>query len=537
MKNIHKKLFAIGLLALFLFAGCTKDFEEMNISPNDPPEVPTAYLLTSAQKGMIGFLWDEWWAGRFGNLYAQYWAQTSYTDESRYKYRDGVNNNYWIYFYAGRDVTPDGTLNGGGMEDLERIIQLNTDDATKDVMSQYGANVNQIAVARILKAWMFQILTDTWGYVPYNEALQGETIKQPAYSSQQDIYDGVLTMLDDATTNMDVNALGVSGDIIYGGDMSLWKKFANSLKLRVAIRMSYANATKAQDVISANWEGAFASNADNAFFNFLTGTPNNNPLNENQKTRSDFAVAKPLIDMMNDRNDPRLPFFANSPVNEPGTFTGFPYGMSQDEATPLSNNDFCMPGDCVYAPTAPGMLMNYSEVCFIMAEAAERFGLGGDAQQWYETGIRANMEMWNGFLGLTNLNTFYRLDNPSTERPEPAMISETMVDDYLADPMVAWGSADALELIGTQKYLALYPQGLQAWFEYTRTGFPTGLLQPGETVAEYDYTFTPLNALTHIPYRMEYPSEEQTLNGASYQAAVSAQGADNMSTKLWWNKK
>ncbi|MDZ7742018.1 MAG: SusD/RagB family nutrient-binding outer membrane lipoprotein [Bacteroidota bacterium] len=293
----------------------------------------------------------------------------------------------------------------------------------------------------------------------------------------------------------------------------------------------------AQDVITASWEGAFTSNADNAFFSFLNGTPNNNPLNENQKVRTDFAVAKPLIDMMNDRNDPRLPFFANSPVNEPGTFTGFPYGMSQSEATPLSNNDFTMPGDCVYAPTAPGMLMNYSEVCFIMAEAAERFGLGGDAQQWYETGIRANMEMWNGFLGLTNLNTFYRLDNPSTERPEPAMISETMVDDYLADPMVAWGSADALELIGTQKYLALYPQGLQAWFEYTRTGYPTTLLQPGETVAEYDYTFTPLNAITNIPYRMEYPSEEQTLNGDSYDAAVAAQGNDNMSTKLWWNKK
>ncbi|MDZ7742019.1 MAG: SusD/RagB family nutrient-binding outer membrane lipoprotein [Bacteroidota bacterium] len=150
---------------------------------------------------MVGFLWDERWAGRFGNLYSQYWTQTSYTDESRYKYRDGVNNNYWIFFYAGRDATPDGTMNGGGMEDLERIILLNTDDATKDVMSQYGANVNQIAVAKILKAWMFQILTDTWGYVPYNEALKGETIKQPAYTSQQDIYTGILGMLDDATTN------------------------------------------------------------------------------------------------------------------------------------------------------------------------------------------------------------------------------------------------------------------------------------------------------------------------------------------------
>ena len=536
MKNIHKKLFAIGLLALFLFVGCTKDFEEMNISPNDPPEVPTAYLLTSAQKGLIAFMWDEWWAGRFGNLYSQYWTQTSYTDESRYKYRDGVNNNYWIYFYAGRDATPDGSLNGGGLMDLQRIIQLNTDEETKEKMSQYGSNANQIAVAKILKSWMYQILTDTWGYVPYEQALQGETIKQPGYTAQDVIYSDLIVKLNEAVSEIDESAKGVTGDIIYKGDMSLWKKFANSLKLRIAIRMSYANTSKAQEVITASWEGAFASNADNAHFDFEAGTPNNNPLNQNQKERTDFAVAKPLMDIMNERNDPRRLFFANYPVNDSGTFIGFPYGMAQDEATPLSNNDFCMPGDCVYAPTAPGMLMNYSEVCFIMAEAAERFGIGGSAQTWYENGIRANMEMWNSFLELSNLNAFYRLDNPDP-RPTPVAIHDTTITKYLEEPMVAWGSADALELIGTQKYLALYPQGLQAWFEYTRTGYPNTLLLPGETVEEYNYTFSPLIAIDHSPYRMEYPREEQTLNGTSYQAAVAAQGADNMNTKLWWDKK
>ncbi len=105
--------------------------------------------------------------------------------KSRYKYRDGVNNNYWIYFYAGRDAAVDGTLNGGGMEDLQRIIELNTDEATKSTAAISGSNENQIAVAKILQAWMFQVVTDTWGDVPFTQALMGAEYTQPVYDSQR----------------------------------------------------------------------------------------------------------------------------------------------------------------------------------------------------------------------------------------------------------------------------------------------------------------------------------------------------------------
>jgi SusD/RagB-like outer membrane lipoprotein len=531
MKKIQYKLIAIGFLVLFLVVGCTKDFEKTNISPNDPTEVPTAYLLTSAQKVMISFVWDEWWNGRLGNLYPQYWAQNSYTDEARYKYRDGVNNNYWVYFYAGRDVTPDGTLNGGGMEDLERIILLNTDEETKVVMSQYGANVNQIAVAKILKVWMYQIITDTWGDVPYAEALQGETINKPVYSKQQDIYADLLVQLTDAAAMIDANEMGVAGDMIYGGDMSMWKKFANSLKLRVAIRMSGVDAAKATSSIQSAMGSIFESNADNAVFNYLTGTPNNNPLNENQKIRSDFSVAKPLMDIMIDRTDPRIPFVAR-PSNNADAYVGLPYGLTADEATALDPGDFSFPGDCVYAPTAPSFFMNYDEVCFIMAEAEALLSVGSahSAQEWYEMGIRASMERWNGFLTLDNLGGFYRLDISSTERSIPEAIISSQVDDYLANPMVAWDAANAQKLILEQKYIAMYPQGLQSWFEWIRTGYPDNLAVPGTD-------FSPLVAgLTHIPYRMVYPSLEQTLNGENYNNAVEAQGPDNFDTKPWWAK-
>jgi hypothetical protein len=127
MKNSIKKIIGFGFVLLFLVFGCTKDFKEMNVNPNEPVSVPTSYLLTDAQVGTMSFIWDEWWNGRFGMIYSQYWSQASYTDESRYKPREGVNNSYWIYQYAGRDINPpDGEVNGGGMMNLQKIISLNT---------------------------------------------------------------------------------------------------------------------------------------------------------------------------------------------------------------------------------------------------------------------------------------------------------------------------------------------------------------------------------------------------------------------------
>lgn len=534
MKKIYNKFIATGFIVLFLFAGCTKDFVEMNTDPNSPSEIPPQYLLTSAQKNMMAFMWDEWWNGRFGCLYAQYFSQTSYTDESRYKYRDGVNNNYWIYFYAGRDATPDGTLNGGGMEDLERIIELNTNEETKSSAAISGSNENQIAVAKILKAWMFHVITDTWGAVPFTQALLGAEYSSPAYDQQPDVYAGLLTMLDDAIGMIDESAAGVTGDQIYGGDMAKWKMFANSIKLRIAIRMSGVNEAKAKEVITQAYPGAFTSNADNAQFPFMDGVPNNNPLNENQKTRQDFAIANTLLNLMNNLEDPRRPFYANKPVNAPeGPFIGFPYGMSQDEATPLSVNDFSMPGDVVYAPACPGFYMNYAEVCFIMAEAVHSLGVGeGTAQEWYEKGIKASMEMWSNISSEVAMD-YYRIDNEG-DRVFPAPITEAQMDEYLAMEGVAWDEGNALELIGTQKYIALFPQGLQAWFEYNRTSYPISLFKPGETNTTYNYTFIPLVDIDVIPTRMEYPSEEFTLNAANVEAAVAQQGPDDLDTHLWW---
>lgn len=542
MKNIHKKLIGLSFIVLFLFAGCTKDFDTMNINPNEPTEVPTAYLFTSAEKAMVGFLWDEWWNGRFGMIYSQMWSQASYTDESRYKIRDGVNNNYWIYFYAGRDRTPpDGELNGGGMEDLQRIIELNTDPETAEKAAASGSNDNQIAAARILKVWMFQIITDTWGDVPYSEALKGAENIAPGYDKQENIYAALLTEVTAARDLIKLDQDGILGDIIYNGDMAKWKKFANSLKMRLGIRMSEVDPTGAGTAIQEALDsGPFTSIDDNAVFAFIDGVPNNNPLNENQKIRSDFAVSKPLIDFMNSKNDPRIGFYANLP-NTGTEYVGFPYGMTNGEATPILTDDVSMPGNIVYAPTAPAFFMLYDEVEFIKAEAFNNplIGVAGAADVAYYAAITASMDYWNYLASITPTG-WYRIDGNNTNvLPEP--ITPTQMADYMAGASVVWDAPNAKKLIAEQKYIALYPQGLQAWFEYNRTGYPADVLVlPGETVqyevgtTSGEYTFTPLVG-DIIPHRMTYPSEEQDLNGSSYSAAVASQGPDDFVTKVWWD--
>jgi len=332
--------------------------------------------------------------------------------------------------------------------------------------------------------------------------------------------------------------------MIYGGNMDAWKKFANSLKLRIAIRMSNVNSSKAGIVIQEAMDaGVFTSNADNAWLTFEAGKPRNNPLNENNKTRSDFACSKTLIDMLLIRNDPRVDMYGNLPNNNT-EHVGFPYGMTNADATPILVDEVSMPSNLVYAPQAPAFFMNYDEVCFTLAEAANRgiYSGSGDAQTWYEDGISASMNMWNDILADTPTG-WYRIDNnPTDVLPDP--ISVDAMTAYKADPMVAWGGGvDQGKLIAEQKYIALYPQGLQAWFEWRRTDYPSELIKGGQSV-DYSvgavsgtYTFEPMidPGDRGIPKRMTYPTDEQTLNKANNDAAVDAQGADDFNTKTWWD--
>jgi hypothetical protein len=494
--NFKIKYLLIFVAIAAMVSSCSKGFEELNANPNQPSSVSTAYLLTAAQKQLMDHSSDEWWNGRRGNQLAQFWASNQYSSESRYQLRTNITNSYWIYFYAGRDATTQ--PNGGGMADLQEIIRLNTE--SPDDYAGFGHNDNQIAVATIMQAWVFQMLTDCFGDIPFSQALQGADFPNPAYDSQADVYAGIVSMLSDASNMIKVGEMGPQGDVIYNGDMAQWKMFANSLKLRAGMRMADANASGAETAVSeAVAAGVFGSNSDNAHFPYMSGAPNNNPINEDHKTRNDFCASNVIIDFMTGLNDPRMFQYFNA--NTDGVYVGEIYGLTEEDAALTPDASISQRSDKVLAADFPGTYMDYAEVEFFMAEAAERGWIGGSAEDHYNAGVQASMAWWG--------------------------VAQDDIDAYMAQADVAYSTAAGTwqEKIGAQKWLGLYMQGIEGWTEYRRLDF--GILQAPAGGA--------LAGDGGVPSRMEYPIDEQSLNPNEYAAAVASQGADALDTKLWWD--
>lgn len=530
-KNIYRTSYWFAGVIL-LTAGCTKDFDEISKDPNNPTEVSTPSLMTYAQKNLMDDIRDEWFSGRQSYLYAQYFAQRTYTEEDRYQLRQPTNNTYWRLIY-------------NDMKNLQEIIRLNTDPATKEKASVYGKNENQIAAARILKAWAFQTLTDAYGDIPYTEALQGETILTPKYTPQQEIYADLIKELTEASNQLDMDAsVFTTGDIIYNGDPVKWKKLANSLKMRVALRTSKVPGSNykayIQEAIDAK---VFESNADNAVFKYIGVTPNNAPLYDAYFTsnRNDFTLAQTFVDLLAGRKDtlnekvnpflglydPRLEWWADGRVDTAfRSYVGMPYGIPNSATATPRSKAFSMKGSVpnnikpsvVLSASLPEVFMDYAEVCFILSEFKDW------DQNLYKEGVKASLEYWSG---LTSAHEGWSKDHTNKYAKD--------VENYVA----ALPSASE-ETVLTQKYVALFLQGYEAWSEYRRTGYPKTLVKPGEVNYEAaDGTSLVFNPLVgnEIPRRINYPVIEQTLNSASYNAAKAAiGGSDDLDTHVWWNK-
>lgn len=506
MKAMLKKIFLIISLPVLFIAGCTDKFDEINKDPNNPVAIETGYLLTYSQKTIMDNLRDAWFAGRGTQLLCQHWSQNNYPDEDRYLIRTTTIQNAWRAFYR-------------AAANLQQIIKMNTDEATKADARASGPNEHQIAVAMILKAYIISIITDTWGDVPYSECFNPD-IRQPKYDAQADIYPQLIKELKDAAAMIDpANGDLTKGDIIYGGDVAKWKKFANTLRLRLALRMSSKDDAPLNEVKALPASSFFESNADNAKFTYLAASPNEGPVYRAffVDNRNDFTITKPFVELLAGRNDslnvtkinpfvgledPRLSIWA---YQIGGKWIGMPYGMDDATTKAFAPNtcNYKNNPSVVHQPDFAYTFMDYAEFCFIMSE------VNNWDQTWYEKGIRASMEDWG--------------------------VDEADITAYLAAVPAA-----NQERVLTQKYIALYMQPEQAWFEYRRTGFPKTLIKPGEITHRQGTTniiFTPIvDGVTDIPNRMWYPVEEQGVNKPGYDAAVAAQGPDDLMTKVWWQK-
>lgn len=510
MKRLAQIIATAGVVVVLLVvSGC--DLTEMNENPNEATQATPVELLTNAQLDFASLYWRDY-AGAYWMRYAQHLTTNQYTTADRYGFpssRQAANNFNFNEAYL--------VLN-----DLEEIKRLNR--RTPEDTRGFGPPANQIAVAKIMQAYVFQYLTDQYGPVPFTEALQaqGEGNFAPAYSGQEEIYNSLLTMLTEASDSIKTGSAALaSGDLVYGGEMAKWKKFANALKMRVAMRMSDQAPSTAETAINeAISAGTFSSNDDNAVVPFSSSPPHQNPIYGNYSDgRDDWAAPQALTSIMNDTQDPRRPaFFEDANADKAGhQANGFPYGLPQEEAQALFTNPdqhFSRPSQQVRAPDFPCILMQYDEVAFIKAEAAIRSDLNvsfsESNDQLYQTAITASVNRW----GVTN---------------------ETVINNFLGRlEMPSSGSFSVAQDLGVQKWVAQYLQGMQAWSTYRRLDFQ-GVLQvpPGNPGAS---AFG-----KQIAVRMTYPPDEETLNGSNVGAAVSnllggsGAGTDDQGVLLWWD--
>jgi hypothetical protein len=484
LSNIIKSSLVIALLAT---SACSKftDFGDINTSPNSPAKPNTASLFTNAMISVGGVVTEE-----TPCLYVQHFGDVTYIEESRYK---SVNFDY-DYLYSGSPFLE----RTGPLNTLNFIIKLNTDAATKASVATNGSNANQIAVARILRAFFFLNITDRWGDVPYSQALKGAATFSPAFDAQQAIYADLFKELKEAQAQFDGGS-DVQGDILLHGDAASWKKFANSLRAIMALRLSKADAAKGKtEFVAALADGAIAANGDNITFTYLPNASYESPLFTNYTTsnRKDYAVSSTMIDYLTKTNDPRIAAFADK-AEANLTYKGVPYGVFPPTWQP---KDVSLVSEHLAAQDATVNVVTYAQILFSRAEAAKLGWITGNVKQLYEDAIKASMEQWHVYTA-ADFNA------------------------YKAGTNVAFTDAKALELIGTQKWLALYYQGGEAWAEWRRTGFPV-LKTPAK----------PLNTSGKIPNRYGYPTSEATLNQANYDEAVKRQGPDAQETKVWWNK-
>ena len=473
-----KKIFLLALLMVITYS--CEDFEGWNVDTKNPSAVPPAFLITAAQQDifqqMVGMNVNS---NNFG-MVVQNWGQTTYQDEANYLFRErDAGGSFWTrHYYL--------------LADLKEAARLISEESVEDA----GVVKNQIAMIDLMMVYSWSVLVDTFGYVPYTEALQGNDNLVPKYDSGESVYADLFRRIDLALNSLDdSNGMGsvASGDLVYNGDVTSWKMFGNSLKLRMALRIADVDAATSKTKAEEAAAGVFMSSDYNAAFPFEMTTPNTNPnwVTLVQSGRSDYIMTEQFVNMIVPLNDPRTEVFMQDNVIP---YVGGVYGVNSEYGA------FSHIGIPWHTEDTEGIIIDYTEVCFMLAEANERgYTVGGDAETWYGLGIASSMEYWTD-------------------------ASAADLATYLAQPTVAYATAGATwqEKIGNQKYLALFGRGWEAWGTWRMLDYPNTFTRP------------PISGLA-VPRRMYYPNNEPQLNGSNYDEAVAAIGGDELDSKVFWD--
>jgi hypothetical protein len=471
-----KTIYSI-VLVLAVVSGCNNFDDDINKNPNKPSTASNTQLLAEAMRHL-----PETASGASANLYVQHWSEAEYITLSRY---DNVFYNFYDWYSE-------------PLANIEAVITSTTLNANE------GPIPNQLAVAKVMKAYFFWYITDRWGDLPYTEALKGRENFTPAYDTQETIYNSLFALLDEADAQFVAGE--ISNDIVYDGDVDQWKKLGNTIHMLMALRLSKIAADKGKaEFNKALDRGILESNDDNLVYRHLADANNWNAWYDvfDQQNRYWYAVSEALVNYMQPVGDPRLPTFANT--NDDGDYVGLKYGLTGEEVNTgdYEKEKISMLGDGMRQPTSPVYIVTFAEALFAQAEAAKLGWIaGGDgaAEQFYNDAILNSVKQWNND-------------------------DDTGVSDMMTQPGIPYDPADALKQISYQRWVHLFMNGYEAWAEWRRTGFP-------ELVAPTD------NNGREIPRREGYPTQEQQNNTQHYNEAVQRLGGNNdLNGHVWWDKK
>ncbi len=520
-KNLYKVIVVLGV-SITTLSACDKNFQEVNIDPiniltSTPDKLLAPALVNSLTPAMMR-------NRNFNNELMQVTVSISDGDGTvfRYEYRNTYSDYLWNAWY----------------------VQLTN---FKDIYKQAGKpgteNKSYQGISLVCQSWIYSMLSDTYGDIPYfqsNNATGG--VLEPAFDKQQAIYLDMFKKLEEANTLLtEGTAITPSSDPIFKGDIAKWRKFCNSLYLRLLLRVSGKTEVAAQviakikEIVDTNPAKypIMANNAESATLKWtgLTGTdPFVNPYVNGVRVQ-DFrspAIGSFFIERLANWNDPRIDInnangYANNGINRlgisqgPGGFVGVPSGYAIGAGVvkqayfysyDQTSSSVAIGARSLQQSAQTGILMNYAEVQFILAEAALKGYIGGSAENYYYGGMTAAINYW-----VPNF---------------PTSITSPVFTKYVNEADIDWLSTgsteDKLEQIHVQKYYALFLVDMQQWFEYRRTGHPVLPKGPG------------LRNGGVMPARMTYPVYVQSANPTNYQAAVAGQGADVISTNVWWQK-
>jgi hypothetical protein len=490
MKN--RLIILISFTSLFL--SCSDNITGLNEETKRPETTKSEFLFTNAEHALVDQVTSTSVNFNVFRLFAQQWTEVQYPGESQYDLTRRIPDNHWTTYY--RDVLRD-------LKEAKTVLiqeKSSFKGSPAEIQALDIIVKNKIAVIDILSAYSYGVLVDTFGDIPYTESLDIVGKPLPKYDDAQTIYKDLISKLTIASKDLDQSkgSFG-SADLVFAGNTAKWYKFANTLRLRMAINMddvdhAYAT-TQALAAVSA---GIITSSSDNAYMTYTETEPNANPLYVDlvASGRNDFVPADTFVNKLNVLSDPRsAKYFTEFPEGS-GKYLGGKYGV----LNVYDNYSHITP--TITTPAYPGVLLTYSEVEFLLAEAIERnIAVGGTAASHYNTAITESMKEWSVDAG--------------------------DIATYLARTDVAYATATGnwKQKIGEQSWIGLYNRGFEAWTSYRRLDFPD-LKAPPVTYGD----------ITEVPKRYSYPSNEQTLNATNVGVAIAKLGSDSVTKRVFWDK-